>query len=63
MHSPPYEPTPDRADLPHAYLILIRFHVVLLAVVLWALGTSTPASWPGSRAPLERPAVAQVAHP
>ena len=40
MYSAIYEATPDRHDLPHAYLILIRFQVVLLAIVLWALATS-----------------------
>jgi hypothetical protein len=63
MYSALYESTPDRHELPHAYLILIRFHVVLLALVLWAIGTSAPGSWLAARPPLEAPAQVQAAHP
>jgi hypothetical protein len=51
MYSASAEPTPDRHDLPQAYLILFRVQVVLLAFVLWAIGTTTPGSWLAARTP------------
>lgn len=63
MYSATYEPASDRHQLPQAYLILIRFHVVLLALVLWAIGTSAPGSWLAARPPLESAASAQAATP
>lgn len=63
MYSAIYEPASDRHQLPQAYLILIRFQVVMLALVLWAIGTSAPGGWLATRPPLESAPSAHAATP
>ncbi|HUO78799.1 MAG TPA: hypothetical protein VMU00_01535 [Steroidobacteraceae bacterium] len=61
MYLATLEPAPRRQELKQAYLILIRFHVVLLALVLWALAAHSPPGGQPAPAPAAAPPLAQSA--
>jgi hypothetical protein len=61
MYSAIVRPETDLREMLQAYLILFRMHVVLIAALVWAMGSAHVIDWLPAAAPADAAAYPQPA--